>query len=803
MPYIGRAATNTGNVRYLDDIASGFDGSDTTFTAQVGGVSITPDQESVKIFLDGVFQHPGSGNAYTISGSTITFTAAPVANTVFSAYVVGAGAYLDDNAVSSAKLDDDAVTAAKLDDDGTGFQVGDLGVGGSLTSGDKLTVTGRLRASGGIIGDLTGNVTGNASGTALTVTQAAQTAITSVGTLTGLTVATDNENIARFDGLQGNIDFRYGSDIEFDRAGQVYITANNGSGELNFRTGGQNIAMHIDSSQRVGIGTSTINANLVIENSDGVQLALQDSSDPGWGFKKDRVSSSENLYFGTMTKAGTFSSKHTFHEGGAVTFGGQVGIGETPDAASRLLVDHDQNAYTRILVKNTDTGSAAQSVTHYETDVGSFTCGAVSDAHSLDGAALLWHVPNKNMVFATNNTQQMSIGSNGMLTVSPNISGDYAMFVNQGNSAGWGMRVAGGADNDDYIFRGQNGSGTDKFVVKSGGHVGIGTNSPSAMLFIDQDSNATAFKIDSESTTLNCLTVEADALTTGSAGYFYSNSGATNARRLFQIQNDNNASDDTVAFYIQQDSNEFGAEIKATESAFSTSVAQLETERVGDAAFQFLTTLSSHGGSTDVQHNLRGQGDVLADGVYDSGGADYAEYFESKDGNAMTVGVTVKLDGDKVVACEDGDIPIGVVRPRSNTAVIGNSAPFKWTGKYLKDDYGAYIEEEYTVTEWVDGKNEDGSNNDIQYHTDKIPSDVTVPSDATVISTEKNGTKLIRRKINPDYDESKSYKPREERDEWCLIGLLGQIPITKGQPMASNWIKMKDISDTVEMWMVK
>ena len=190
MPYIGRAATNTGNVRYLDDIASGFDGSDTTFTAQVGGVNITPDQESVKIFLDGVFQHPGSGNAYTISGSTITFTAAPVANTVFSAYVVGAGAYLDDNAVSSAKLDDDAVTAAKLDDDGTGFQVGDLGVGGSLTSGDKLTVTGRLRASGGIIGDLTGNVTGNASGTALTVTQAAQTAITSVGTLTALTGGT-------------------------------------------------------------------------------------------------------------------------------------------------------------------------------------------------------------------------------------------------------------------------------------------------------------------------------------------------------------------------------------------------------------------------------------------------------------------------------------------------------------------------------------------------------------------------------------------------------------------------------------
>ena len=190
MGYIGRAATNAGSVNYLDDISSGFDGSDTTFTCAVKGTTITPGQENVYIYLDGVFQHPS--DAYSISGSTITFTEAPVSGTDFTAYVAGEGAYLDDGTVSTAKLDDDAVTASKLDDDGTGFQVGDLGVGGSLTSGDKLTVTGRLRASGGIIGDITGdvtgNVTGNVSGTAATVTGAAQTAITSVGTLTALAV---------------------------------------------------------------------------------------------------------------------------------------------------------------------------------------------------------------------------------------------------------------------------------------------------------------------------------------------------------------------------------------------------------------------------------------------------------------------------------------------------------------------------------------------------------------------------------------------------------------------------------------
>ena len=53
--------------------------------------------------------------------------------------------------------------------------------------------TGLLTAAG-FSGPLTGNVTGNASGTALTVTQAAQSAITSVGTLTSVVVA-DGGNI--------------------------------------------------------------------------------------------------------------------------------------------------------------------------------------------------------------------------------------------------------------------------------------------------------------------------------------------------------------------------------------------------------------------------------------------------------------------------------------------------------------------------------------------------------------------------------------------------------------------------------
>ena len=83
------------------------------------------------------------------------------------------------------------------------------------------------------------------------------------------------------------------------------------------------------------------------------------------------------------------------------------------------------------------------------------------------------------------------------------------------------------------------------------------------------------------------------------------------------------------------------------------------------------------------------------------------------------------------------------------------------------------------------------------YHSDRLPSGVKAPSDAVELTPAHQ-----RKKLNPDYDPSKVYKNRKERDEWCLVGLLGQIPITKGQPTGS-WIKMKDVSDTVEMYFVK
>lgn len=70
-----------------------------------------------------------------------------------------------------------------------------------------------------------------------------------------------------------------------------------------------------------------------------------------------------------------------------------------------------------------------------------------------------------------------------------------------------------------------------------------------------------------------------------------------------------------------------------------------------------------------------------------------------------------------------------------------------------------------------------------------------------MVGTGKFITKR-RPKLNPKYDELKEYTPRENRPEWNCVGLLGQILIRKGQPVAPTWIKIKDLSKNVELWLL-
>ena len=196
--------------------------------------------------------------------------------------------------------------------------------------------------------------------------------------------------------------------------------------------------------------------------------------------------------------------------------------------------------------------------------------------------------------------------------------------------------------------------------------------------------------------------------------------------------------------------------------------------------------------NSDNIMQLSQNGDLNIDGSYSNSGVDYAEYFESTDGSAIPIGTTVVLDSGKVRAATSSETPIGVIRPKtSGTSVTGGVNQLNWQGKYLVDDYDGQLMESAVHCTWTDD-NEDEQ----QCWKDRPPTGVTIPSDAEERTMD-------RPKLNPLFDESKTYVPRSERDEWNCVGLLGQIPITKGQPTSSNWIKMKDRSATVELWMVK
>ena len=104
MSYIGTSPTD-GQYSILDDISSGFNGSEVTFNLTSGGTAVVPQTDAnALISISGVVQYT---SAYSISGSQITFSSAPLSTDTFSGRVLGNSKDLGvptDGTVSSSSL---------------------------------------------------------------------------------------------------------------------------------------------------------------------------------------------------------------------------------------------------------------------------------------------------------------------------------------------------------------------------------------------------------------------------------------------------------------------------------------------------------------------------------------------------------------------------------------------------------------------------------------------------------------------------------------------------------------------------
>lgn len=159
------------------------------------------------------------------------------------------------------------------------------------------------------------------------------------------------------------------------------------------------------------------------------------------------------------------------------------------------------------------------------------------------------------------------------------------------------------------------------------------------------------------------------------------------------------------------------------------------------------------GTSTSAANAFRVEysGQIYALSAIKSTGRDYAEYFEWQDLNLDAEdrrGYFVTLDGDKIKIAEPNDYILGIVS--GQPSVVGNGDE-DWRGRYILDEFGAFITEEFEYEEEVWDKE---------------------TNESRIVT--KTG---IKYKENPEYDPSLDYIQREDRPEWDAVGMMGVLSV--------------------------
>lgn len=302
-------------------------------------------------------------------------------------------------------------------------------------------------------------------------------------------------------------------------------------------------------------------------------------------------------------------------------------------------------------------------------------------------------------------------------------------------------------------------------MVETATGVGIGTTSPGQKLVVSQN-GAQGLELNPDSATAfilagyNRSTSQYINLDYQADNHIFRNGTSERARitsgGYFKASNSGTYVGSTANYHeFYQTNNTPTLNLFAENASYTSRVIDAVTSRTANSAYSFF--IAESGSYADFEFNLRGDGQGYADGSWNGGGADYAEYFEWEDGNPDAEdrrGYPVALVGNKIKIAEDGDTIIGIVS--AAPVVLGDAAWNHWSGKYLKDEFGGYL-------------------------------------------LDENGD----RQLNPDYDPTQPYVPREDRPEWSPIGLMGKLRLRKGQPVAANWLKLRDISATVEEWLVR
>ena len=274
------------NITASDTVLGIYEATTTNTAAYTTGISAS-NENNTWVFVGGVYQPKDS---YTFSSGTLTFDAnTPTGQklSVVATKALTAGSVettsLGANAVTSAKIASNAILSRHIANNSI--------VGADISATTQITAS---TFTGALTGNVTGNVAGNLTGTIQT---AAQTNITSVGTLSALTVSGQltagglsyptsdgtNEQVLRTDG-SGNLSFGTISGTTLNNNTNNYVMT--GTGTANTLNGEANL---------------TFDSSLVITKSEGAANSLNDqislehtSGTTGYHIKTIRAAATDN-----------------------------------------------------------------------------------------------------------------------------------------------------------------------------------------------------------------------------------------------------------------------------------------------------------------------------------------------------------------------------------------------------------------------------------------------------------------------------------------------------------------------------
>ena len=303
------------------------------------------------------------------------------------------------------------------------------------------------KSASAFVANLTGNVTGNVSGSAATVTGAAQSAITSVGTLTGLTVNGDvtltgatssvvwdrSDNALEFADNAKAI-FGTGSDFEIYHSSaddSAVIKNNSDTGFLRILSG------DTDSS-----GILLKNANddvtyLRAKNHDGVELYFNSSV-------KFETTNTGATLTGTLVSDGLTVDTNTLHVDAT---NNRVGIGTT-SPAGKLSVHNTDDANINVFEVYNDNGNMSGSFSQSSTGDG--TLGVRKNDGTL------------SVFFRSNGISYINGGNVGIGTTSPDaqLEVSSSSFSTEIKISTSDLQDAVGNVHGQLVFEGRNSSGT-------------------------------------------------------------------------------------------------------------------------------------------------------------------------------------------------------------------------------------------------------------------------------------------------------------------------------------------------------